>query len=216
MAKKTQCEQCEKYNPERGLCRKNWNLPVFDNTDCDFGGNDEPRKVVEQETESVTKPYADTISGSESQSDLQPDRRLRHGCATAWLLFMAIMSSLIIIVFLVLLLVSNPNEERLSEGISYIISAGIMLVAVILLYKWNIWGLYIIIGIAILNILVSIFIDGKISGGIGSFAAMIVAFNLQAKDGYTFFDHLGVTNRRKRAQREQTSHYINQIMQKSD
>ncbi len=34
MAKKIQCEQCDAFIRERGLCRKKWNHPTFDNTDC--------------------------------------------------------------------------------------------------------------------------------------------------------------------------------------
>jgi len=36
MAKKFQCEQCDAFIMERGLCRKEWKLAEFDDTDCPY------------------------------------------------------------------------------------------------------------------------------------------------------------------------------------
>jgi hypothetical protein len=43
MAKKSQCEQCDKYIQERELCRKIWKTPVFDDNECELlkKGNDQ-------------------------------------------------------------------------------------------------------------------------------------------------------------------------------
>lgn len=208
MATKFQCEQCNRYSQESGLCRKNWCLIDFDDTECEFFGKEESTKEAIQETNEV-EPI-EVVKGNEHiQFDSQKDLRQRHGCASAWLAFMLGISLFVILMGILVSIISNPDEERLSEYMGLVISAGIILTSIILLYKWNIWGLYIYVGISIFGILASIFIDGKIGGSIGSLIIMIYAFSKETKDGYTFFDNLGLTSRRKRIQRKLQSQFFN-------
>lgn len=207
MARKFQCEQCNRYNQESGLCRKNWCLIEFDDTECGFFGNEESVEGIVRETNEV-EPIEKATKNAEIQFEASMEQRQRHGCASVWLAFMFGISLFVMLMGLLLSIFSSPAEERLIEYIGFVISAGIILISVILLYKWNIWGLYIYVGTSILGLIASIFIDGKIGGSISSLACMIVAFNMEAKDGNTFFDNLGLTSRRKRIRRKMQSHYI--------
>lgn len=214
MAKKSQCEQCNAFINECGLCRKEWKLAELNDCECRFFGVNETMKAVGQISELTEDSVIETVTNEEPLYSQTTELRKRHGCVTAWLASTLFVCFLVIFGTLTLLFITSPNKEQLMEYISNIISAGIILIAVILLYRGNVWGLYIIIGIAVLNILSIILLDGKIS----SLAAIIAAFStfrLQAIDGYTFFDHLGVTSRRKRVQREQMSYYITHLKRKS-
>lgn len=207
MAKKSQCEQCDRYNQESGLCRKDWCLIDFDDTECEFFGKEESTNEVVQETNEI-EPIKEAKNITEMQLEAHMELRQRHGCASAWLAFMFGISLFIILISILLLILSKPDEERLTEYVGFIISAGLILTSVILLYRWNIWGLYIYVGMSIFGILASIFIDGKMGGSIGTLAFMIYAFNKEAKDGNTFFDNIGLTSRRKRIYKGMLSHYI--------
>lgn len=209
MAKISQCEQCDRYNQESGLCRKNWCLIEFDDTECDFFGNEKSVEEVVRETNEIG-PIEEAKNNTEMQHETHMEQRQRHGCATAWLGGMLGISLFVMLTGILLSIFSNSDEESLTEYMGFVVSAGIILTSVILLYKWNIWGLYIYVGASILGILASIFIDGKIGSSISSLACMIVAFNMEAKDGNTFFDNLGLTSRRKRIQKKLQSYYIRQ------
>ena len=63
MAKKLQCEQCDKYNAERGLCRKDWSLVVFDDTECGHLAKENGQSNTEK---------AMTPSNVQEQEDSQP------------------------------------------------------------------------------------------------------------------------------------------------
>jgi hypothetical protein len=63
MAKKSQCEQCDKYNAERGLCRKDWSLVVFDDTECGLLAKENGQSNTEK---------AMTPSNVQEQKDSQP------------------------------------------------------------------------------------------------------------------------------------------------
>ena len=211
MAKKYQCEQCDRYNLESGLCRKKWCLIEFDDSECDFFGKEKSVNEVIQETNEI-EPIEDVKNNTEMFFETHIEQRQRHGCATAWLAFMFCTSLFGFWIFVIISVFSSPTEEELTEYLGFIISAGIILISVILLYKWNIWGLYIYVGTSILGLLASIFFDGIIGGNISSLVCMLFAFNKEAEDGNTFFDNLGLTNRRKRIYRKLKSYYISHFM----
>lgn len=205
MARKYQCEQCDSYNQECELCRKNWRLIEFDDTECELFGKKESVKEFVHDTDEG-ESVEEAKNTTELQLEPQMNHRQRNGWATAWLAFMFGISLLNIIMCILLLVMSSPENNNIVH-VEHMISAGIILTSVILLYKWNIWGLYLFIGMSLFGILTSAFINGKIVGT-GGLVGMIAAFNMEAKDGNTFFDNLGLTSKRKRIQRKMQSHYV--------
>lgn len=66
MAKISQCEQCDRYNQESGVCRKNWCLIEFDDTECEFFGTE--ANIGEQDKE-------DLKEGNSQSSNLRVKKR---------------------------------------------------------------------------------------------------------------------------------------------
>ena len=191
MAKKSQCEQCDRYNQESGLCRKNWHLIEFDDTECEFFGKCEPAKVEVLESELGAEPQDETVHKSEPSPDQYADLRQRHGCATTWIFLMFSVHLFLIFFRLYNIIFQDLAEEQITENISGIIVSLIIIVAVFLLFKWKIWGLYIMIGLALFDLGTSIIFLGKLSNSFGPIAIMFVAFSMKAKDGRTFLENLG-------------------------
>ncbi len=198
MAKITQCEQCVRYNQESGVCRKMWNLPEFDDTECDSFGKDEPSSAELSGTVMDSEPSEVIAPNSSQLSEQYTDMRQRHGCATSWIFFMLVVNISLIVFWLYLIIFVDSTEDIVVEHIGDIIGSIIMVVAVIMLLKWKIWGLYIIVGMAFLNLGVSILVDGKLDNSMFAVAIMFVALSRKANDGMSFLDHLGFTHRRIR------------------
>lgn len=122
MARKSECEQCEKYNPERGLCRKSWNVPVFDDTECKLLKGGDTQLNVEKQWSSQNRFQGDTMENKIDAITIS-DRGFRHVKEIAkWTRFLVIVGTIEMALFAIgSLFMLTEGGSTAYLGIIYII-----------------------------------------------------------------------------------------------
>lgn len=193
MALKEECINCLSYNPANGLCTKKWIVPEWDGQKCSFTNGTERSNEVStvqslgDHTEEIEKK-----EDIENQEDIQPKRQ-RHGCATFWLSVILISNSVQVIYYLSKIF---NNVDFIESCISVVIGV-IVVLSLILMFRWNKIGIYIYVAIHLLAGLVCI-ISGEytsMNAYILPLTIMACVFSLKAKDNKTYFENVGINKK---------------------
>lgn len=127
MAKKSQCEQCDRYNQESGLCRKSWEPVVLDDTECELF--DKENEIFDRDEQKVILSSQQSCEGGHtSQSEITlGEIGIGHMLDIAkWARFLAIVAtigfvSLMVIMVIGLVAMIDEGNSKGAAGALYII-----------------------------------------------------------------------------------------------
>jgi hypothetical protein len=114
--------------------------------------------------------------------------RRRHGCLTAWLIFMLVANSLLAVALVLTGVLSNTLNEAAAQqgtpvlpGWAIFVSIGILLfniVCAIALLNWKKWGFYGFLGSTVASFVINLALGVPIAQSIGGFIGVAILYGL--------------------------------------
>lgn len=196
MAQKEECINCKSYNMANGLCTEKWTIPKWDGKACySMSKNKNTEETSTVYSSSVVQDSAEDVEKSESCQIASQQMRC-HGCVTTWLSFVLLAQAISILYYLSQIMTS---EDTLEYSVDIVVCI-VIIVSVFLMFRWNKIGVYMFVGVQLLNICTSLIMGefAMIRNSIMPLAIMVCVFRFKAKDGKSFFENVGISPKKDR------------------
>jgi hypothetical protein len=127
MAKKLQCEQCDAFINERGLCRKNWEPVVYDDIECELFDKEKAQFKTEVQEVSQIRSQDNKKDNNRQSVITVSDVGISHMLDIArWTKFLAIvavigMAFMVLGAISIIIMAAKLGEQMVFVGIFYIL-----------------------------------------------------------------------------------------------